>query len=158
MEAIVAGTDGSTAAEAAVRWAARIARCTGARVHLVTAFPDRPLFEDMMTGSVLATPVDFLPAAEQLLARVARIVADAGVEVETHAIPGDPASAILEVAGTQGADLVVVGDRGLTRVERLLLGSVADKLTHHAPCSVTIVRQASSATSSATESSTREAR
>lgn len=158
METIVVGTDGSAAAEAAVRWAVEVARCEGARVHLVTAFPDRPLFEEMITGSVIATPIDFLPAAEALLERAAAVAEQAGLRVQRHALPGDPASAILEVARTQGADLVVVGHRGLTRVERLLLGSVADKLAHHAPCSVTIVRQDSSSTRSATESTTREAR
>jgi nucleotide-binding universal stress UspA family protein len=158
METIVVGTDGSAAAQAAVRWAAKVARCEGARVHLVTAFPDRPLFEEMITGSVIATPIDFLPAAEALLEAAAEVVEQAGLQVERHAIPGDPASAIIEVARTQDADLVVVGDRGLTRVERLLLGSVADKLAHHSPCSVTIVRQDSSSTRSATESTTREGR
>lgn len=48
---------------------------------------------------------------------------------------------ILDVAQEQNADLIVVGARGLTGFERFLLGSVSSKLSHHAPCSVMIVRE-----------------
>jgi nucleotide-binding universal stress UspA family protein len=63
------------------------------------------------------------------------------VDVETHAREGEPAKVILEVAQEQNADLIVVGARGLTGFERFLLGSVSSKLSHHASCSVMIVRE-----------------
>ena len=65
----------------------------------------------------------------------------AGVsQVETFARQGDAADAILDVAEEQRADLIVVGNRGMTGAKRFLLGSVPNKVSHHAPCSVLIVR------------------
>ena len=65
----------------------------------------------------------------------------AGVtEVETYARVGSAADAILDVAEEQGCDLVVVGNKGMTGATRFLLGSVPNKVSHHAPCSVLIVR------------------
>jgi nucleotide-binding universal stress UspA family protein len=61
-------------------------------------------------------------------------------EVETFARQGDAADAILDVAEEQGADLIVVGNKGMTGAKRFLLGSVPNKVSHHAPCSVLIVR------------------
>jgi nucleotide-binding universal stress UspA family protein len=60
--------------------------------------------------------------------------------VETFARQGDAADAILDVAEEQRADLIVVGNRGMTGAKRFLLGSVPNKVSHHAPCSVLIVR------------------
>ena len=65
---------------------------------------------------------------------------EAGVNVETYARQGDPADAILDVAEEQNADLIVVGNKGMTGAKRFLLGSVPNKISHHAPCSVLIVR------------------
>ena len=67
-------------------------------------------------------------------------VDDAGVEVQTIARQGEPADAILDVAEEQNADLIVVGNKGMTGAKRFLLGSVPNKVSHHAPCSVLIVR------------------
>ena len=63
-----------------------------------------------------------------------------GVEVETMPREGDPADAILDVAEEKGADLIVVGNKGMTGAKRFLLGSVPNKISHHAPCSVMIIR------------------
>ena len=52
----------------------------------------------------------------------------------------DGADAILDIAEEQGCDLIVVGNRGMTGAKRFLLGSVPNKISHHAPCSVLIVR------------------
>ena len=63
-----------------------------------------------------------------------------GVEVESYARKGDPADALLSVADEQDADLIVVGNKGMTGAKRFLLCSVPDKISHHASCSVLIVR------------------
>jgi nucleotide-binding universal stress UspA family protein len=63
-----------------------------------------------------------------------------GVESEVHARKGDPANALLDVASENDADMIVVGNKGMTGTKRFLLGSVPDKISHHAPCSVLIVR------------------
>jgi nucleotide-binding universal stress UspA family protein len=60
--------------------------------------------------------------------------------VETHAREGQPADVIIEIANQKQADLIVVGSRGLTGIQRYLMGSVSSKVTEHAPCSVMIVR------------------
>src|SRR5258708_5498195 len=54
--------------------------------------------------------------------------------------PVHPAAAILDVAEEKGADLIVVGNKGMTGARRFLLGSVPNKVSHHAPCNVMIVR------------------
>ena len=64
---------------------------------------------------------------------------EAGVDVETFAREGDPADAILDVAEERNADLIVVGNKGMTGARRFLLGSVPNKVSHHAPCSVLII-------------------
>ena len=64
----------------------------------------------------------------------------AGVEADCYARRGDPAEAILDVAAEQRAGLIVVGSKGMHGTRRFLLGSVPDKISHHAPCSVLIVR------------------
>jgi nucleotide-binding universal stress UspA family protein len=63
-----------------------------------------------------------------------------GIEVQTHPVEADPADAILNVAEQTGADLIVVGNKGMTGARRYLLGSVPNNISHHAPCSVMIVR------------------
>jgi nucleotide-binding universal stress UspA family protein len=76
-----------------------------------------------------------------LLDSAAQTARDAGVEeVETVARVGDAADAILDVAEEQRSDLIVVGNKGMTGATRFLLGSVPNKISHHAPCSVLIVR------------------
>jgi nucleotide-binding universal stress UspA family protein len=76
-----------------------------------------------------------------VLEEAAAAAARAGVEgVRTHPREGDPAAALLTVAEETGADLIVVGNKGMTGAARFLLGSVPNKLSHHAACSILIVR------------------
>ena len=63
-----------------------------------------------------------------------------GIEVQTHPVEAEPAEAILNVAEETKADLIVVGNKGMTGARRFLLGSVPNNISHHAPCSVIIVR------------------
>ncbi|HEX9504371.1 MAG TPA: universal stress protein, partial [Acidimicrobiia bacterium] len=62
-----------------------------------------------------------------------------GVKCKTHGVAEDAADAIMEIAENEGADLIVIGNRGLSSAKRFLLGNVPNKITHHAPCSVLIV-------------------
>jgi nucleotide-binding universal stress UspA family protein len=61
------------------------------------------------------------------------------VTIEFHSSTGEPAEALLELAEKLQADLIVVGNRGMSGMKRFLLGSVPNKISHHAPCSVLIV-------------------
>ncbi|HLM85673.1 MAG TPA: universal stress protein [Solirubrobacteraceae bacterium] len=119
---IVVGTDGSDTATQAVREAVDMAKAVGATLELVSA--SAAVSEEL----------------EASLADAAEIARAAGVGVNTHAREGDPADAILAVAEERGADVVIVGNKGMTGAKRFLLGSVPDKISHHAPCSVMIVR------------------
>src|ERR671938_230868 len=74
------------------------------------------------------------------LVSAAEPIGEARVEAETYARQGDPADAILDVAEEQNADLIIVGNKGMTGAKRFLLGSVPNKVSHHAPCSVLIIR------------------
>ncbi len=141
MQSIIVGTDGSPSAEVAVRRAIEVAKGSGAVVHLVTAFPDVPSYRERIGSSAKRDPINLREVAESVLARAAGELTSQGVEVETSAREGDAAKVILDVAQEQNADLIVVGARGLTGFERFLLGSVSSKLSHHATCSVMIVRE-----------------
>jgi nucleotide-binding universal stress UspA family protein len=141
---IVVGTDGSETATRAVREAVDLARAVGAKVELVSAYA--PVSEQRLSSERRDAPQDVQWAigptqeVDTSLERAAEIAREAGVEVSTHARQGDPADAILEVAEEQNADLVIVGNKGMTGAKRFLLGSVPNKVSHHASCSVLIVR------------------
>jgi nucleotide-binding universal stress UspA family protein len=140
LRSIVIGTDGSPSAAAAVRRGAEVARGSGARVHLVTAYPDIRSYRETIRSSAKAEAIDLQEVAEAVLARSVGELEAEGVEVETHAREADPADVIIRVAEKLGAELIVVGSRGLTGLERFLLGSVSSKLSQHAPTSLMVVR------------------
>jgi nucleotide-binding universal stress UspA family protein len=141
---MVVGTDGSETAGEAVRQAAQLADRIGATVHLVSAY--EPVSEGRLRDERENVPEDLQwmvnprEDVDATLERAAAPMRNAGVSVELHAREGDPADAILDVAEEQGADLIVVGNKGMTGAKRFLLGSVPNKVSHHAPCSVMIIR------------------
>jgi nucleotide-binding universal stress UspA family protein len=141
---MVVGTDGSDTASEAVRQATELAERLGAKVHLVSAYepvPEGRLREErQQVPDDLQWMVNPREDVNDTLAAASQGLQDAGVEVETHAREGDPADAILDVAEEQHADLIVVGNKGMTGAKRFLLGSVPNKVSHHAPCSVMIIR------------------
>ena len=81
--------------------------------------------------------------AEELTNKVGEAVRASGLTVESVVRSGDPRSVIADEAKEWGADLIVVGSHGYTGLKRLLLGSVAQSVVSHAPCSVLVVRQKS---------------
>jgi nucleotide-binding universal stress UspA family protein len=142
---IVVGTDGSETATTAVRYAIDLARQLEARLQIVSAY--EPVSEQRPRSEQVEVPRDvqwMVNPREDVLALLSRAADEArgvGVgKVETFARQGDAADAILDVAEEQRADLIVVGNKGMTGAKRFLLGSVPNKVSHHAPCSVLIVR------------------
>ena len=141
---IVAGTDGSDTAVEAVRQATELARTLGAKIYLVSAY--EPVPESRLRAERFQVPEDLQwminprEDVERTLEQGADAMRAAGVDVETLAREGDPADAILDVAEEKGADLIVIGNKGMTGAKRFLLGSVPNKVSHHAPCSVMIIR------------------
>ncbi|MDJ0742396.1 MAG: universal stress protein [Xenococcaceae cyanobacterium MO_167.B27] len=65
---------------------------------------------------------------------------EAGIETEYTQLTGNPGRTICQLASTWEADLIIVGSRGLKGLKEMFLGSVSNYVTHHAPCSVLIVR------------------
>ena len=140
---IVVGTDGSDTATQAVRQAIELARSVGARIDLVSAYEpvsDARLREEIHVPEDLQWMINPRDDVQATLEAAASEIRGAGVEVEVFALQGDPADAILDVAEERGSDLIVVGNKGMTGAKRFLLGSVPNKVSHHAPCSVLIIR------------------
>jgi nucleotide-binding universal stress UspA family protein len=121
-ERILVGTDGSDTAGKAVQRAVDLAKATGATLTIVTAGAD--------AGGT---------SGKQLLDDVAAAHRASGVAIDTKVLAGDPASALVEEAEANGYDLLVVGNRGMAGASRFLLGSVPNKVSHHAPCALLIV-------------------
>lgn len=141
---ILVGTDGSDSAREAVRQAAELARLSGIGLDVVSAYEPVPprQSERESRGAPDDVSYEFGPREEVnfILDGATSIAAGCEVQTTPHPRDGDPADAILTVAEEIGADLIVVGNRGMTGARRFLLGSVPNKVSHHAPCSVLIVR------------------
>jgi nucleotide-binding universal stress UspA family protein len=143
-DSIVIGTDGSETAKEAVRQATELAKTLGSEIHLVSAY--EPVPEGRLRQERADVPDDLQwmvnpkEDVNTTLEETGKQLEEAGVKVETYAREGDPADAILDVAEEVGADLIVVGNKGMTGARRFLLGSVPNKVSHHAPCSVMIIR------------------
>jgi nucleotide-binding universal stress UspA family protein len=117
---ILVGTDGSKTAALAVNRAVDVARAFGATVTILS--------------------VGTADRASRVVSSEAARHADAGIKVLTETAEGDPASVIIDRAEQGDVDLVVVGNRGMTGASRFFLGSVPNKISHHAPVALLIVR------------------
>lgn len=141
---IVVGTDGSETAQGAVDQAIELARLFGAQLNIVSAY--QPVSGRRVQGEQLEAPADVQHEigpredVNLVLEAAAAAARKEGIEVQTHPVEADPADAILNVAEKVKADLIVVGNKGMTGARRYLLGSVPNNVSHHAPCSVIIVR------------------
>ncbi len=141
---IVVGTDGSETAGTAVGAAVELAALSGATLEIVSAY--EPVPSQRLRREARPLPPDL----QWMINRRADVDAtlhhatdrarEAGVTARTYAREGDPADAILDVAEELGADLIVVGNKGMTGARRFLLGSVPNRISHHAPCAVMIIR------------------
>jgi nucleotide-binding universal stress UspA family protein len=139
-KAIVVGTDGSKRATVAVNEAVSLAKMAGATLHVVHAV--HPAVAEGFHDAV-ATQFEIDRLRQDAGAIRERALAEAersGVPIQFHN-PGsnDAADALIKIAEEVNADLVVVGNRGMSGVTRFVLGSVPNKVAHHCPCSVLIV-------------------
>jgi nucleotide-binding universal stress UspA family protein len=141
---IVVGTDGSDTATDAVRQAVELAKLSSAQLSIVSAYEpvSKRRIEEEQQGAPADVQHEIGPREDvnRILDSAAAIAKQEGIAVHTHPLEGNPADAILNVAEETGADLIVVGNKGMTGARRFLLGSVPNNVSHHAPCSVIIVR------------------
>jgi nucleotide-binding universal stress UspA family protein len=142
-QSIVTGTDGSPSAEQAVDRAGRLALALEATVHVVNCYKDVPTTSWMAAANGFAVTEPFSredakAEAEQIVERSRRRLSLTGVKVKAHVCGGDPADALMTIATDEGAEMIVVGNRGMSGARRML-GSVPNRVSHHADCGVLIV-------------------
>ena len=141
---IVVGTDGSDTAAEAVRQATELAKLSGGKLHIVAAFEPIPQTRVREEQAELPGDVSYAIGPREdvnvILDTAVGKAKQEGVDADPYPREGDPADAILDVAEETAADLIIVGNKGMTGAKRFLLGSVPNKVSHHAPCGVYIVR------------------
>ncbi|MCW2701421.1 MAG: putative universal stress protein [Blastococcus sp.] len=137
---VLVGHDGSTCAQEALVWAARLAGRAGLDLHVVRAWglTTAPRPATWKPGFVPPMTEYEQAVRDELDAHVTVAALEPSVRVRTHVLHRPPVKGLIEAA--KSADLLVVGARGGGGFAGLLLGSVSDQCVHHAPCPVTVVR------------------
>lgn len=143
---VLVGTDGSATASAAVGHASKLAAAMGAELVIVTAYAASPGQERRLADEREQAPEELrwmvtdAGEAEERLQPARHVATEAGVDrVRTRVEQGDPAEVLISVAEELSCDVIVVGNRGMANASRFLLGSVPNKVSHHATCDVLIV-------------------
>jgi len=132
---VVVGADDSSTARQAVVAAAQVARMSGGQLHIVTSYDPRSVrLEDLPPEFRLTA----LHPADALLNNLSEIAREHGVEPEVHPAASAPVEAVVGAAEQCHADLIVVGNKGMKGVRRVL-GSIPNSIAHEAHCSVLIV-------------------
>lgn len=119
---ILVGSDGSDRAARAVARAAEVAKALGAELTIL-GVGSGPKLEGALEAQAEEYAVD-------------------GVDVDVRVETGNPAQVLIDVAARDGYDLLVLGNKGMSGLERLRLGAVPNKVSHHLPCSLLVVRTA----------------
>jgi nucleotide-binding universal stress UspA family protein len=140
---IAVGTDGSDTAQKAVDFALDMAERYGARLVLMSAYV--PVSESRLRREKEEAPEDIqwsINPSEEVDATLRKVEEQAkerGLQYTSEARNGDPADVIVDIAGDNDVDVIVVGSKGM---QRRILGSVPNSVSHNAPCSVMIVKTA----------------
>lgn len=139
-EKIVVGNDGSDYSIEAVKLAAEIAKALGSKLDVVHVSHLPVTFY----AAAFETPIDLQEQMDSLKneaeKRARGALSEVGVEGNFITLDGNPADALVEYAEKVKAGLLVVGSRGAGAIERFLLGSISNRVVHHAHCPVLVVR------------------
>ena len=141
LETVAVGTDGSPTATKAVRFALDLAERFGARIVFITSY--RPVSESRVRHEQKEAPQELQWAinptedVEATLRDVEELADQRGLKWTSEAREGDPADVLVEIAEEHGADVLVIGNKGM---HRRVLGSVPNSVSHKANCSVMIVK------------------
>ncbi len=136
---IMLAVDGSEHGQRAAQTAADLARAVKAKnLRIVAVYDAVPTYlgEPNLSKAIAARST----AAEKVLDMAEEIIGLVPAQLHREVLEGPVAEAILEVASTRNSDIIVMGSRGLGRIEGALLGSNSQKVVSHAPCPVLIVR------------------
>ncbi|MBI4498098.1 MAG: universal stress protein [Chloroflexi bacterium] len=136
---ILVALDGSDAAKKALRAAVELARTHGASLHALGVEEHLPHYAATV-GEVEEAKEEQDTFFGQVMAEAQRVAADHGVGLTTEVRAGNAAQQIVQAAREGNVDLVVLGARGHSIIRDFLLGTTTDRVTHHAPCSVLVVR------------------
>jgi nucleotide-binding universal stress UspA family protein len=144
---ILCATDFSDTAEAAWEMACELARSHGASLVLVHVFVDLPAYSlgEAPGTAVVRVWEEQRTWVQRALDERTSAAAARGLAVRSRLETGSPATAIADAAEAEGADLVVIGTHGRTGLNRLVIGSVAERVVRIAPCPVLTVKPRPSA-------------
>lgn len=135
---LLLATDLSPASEAATEQALGLARRLGAAILAVSAIDPGAL---RLAGGRFGARIDQVRAAREREAQaLVRRGRELGIPITFLIWQGDPGEVIVEAAGSEGVEMIVIGSHGLKGVQRALIGSVSDHVVRHAPCPVLVVR------------------
>jgi nucleotide-binding universal stress UspA family protein len=138
---VAVGTDGSGTADKAVEFAIDLAARYEAKIVFISAYV--PVPESRLARERTDAPDDLqwaiTPAGEvdAMLRACEERAEERGLRWASEAREGDPAKILVELAASTEADVLVIGNKGM---HRRVLGSVPNTVSHHAPCSVLIVK------------------
>ena len=142
---ILVATDFAESAERALACAVQLARRHGAELILLHVYMDLPAYPEVTAGQVEAIYEEQRGWIESALERRARSARTEGLLARAVLRTGSPASTVAEMARREGADLIVVGSHGRAGLDRLILGSVAERVVRLASCPVLVVKSAEAA-------------
>jgi nucleotide-binding universal stress UspA family protein len=143
---IIVAIDGSPQSDKAAEEAVRLASISGAKIksklYAVMVLPNMktPSFTDFFPEKPATEMPGWQEKRDRLFYVVEKVAAEAGVDLESMIMYGDPAEELMMLAEEKNCDVIVVGSSGKGRMKRTLLGSVSTKISLHAHCSVYIVR------------------
>ncbi len=141
IQTVTVGTDGSDTADKAVQFAFDLAEKFGAKIVIASSY--RPVSEDKVRRDQREAPDDIqwslnpTQEVDATLKAAAERAGERGIEAVTEAREGQPADVLCDIAEAYDSDVIVVGNRGMNRK---VLGSVPNSVSHNAPCSVVIVK------------------
>jgi len=134
---ILVGYDGSEAGTKAFDTALELAAKHGAELYVLSVARPPDIGDDVETEAVVENSREY---HRKLLEPLKQTVAKARVNGRFDVVVGHPAEQIIYYADRNGVDLIVVGDRGRSKLARLLLGSVSKNVVEHAGRPVMVVR------------------
>ncbi len=140
---ILVAVDGSPFAERALKFAVDLAKRYAARVIILHVVLRRFYAVTPSEAGVLATTVfvkEMEAEGKEIIRKAEAYAKTEGADYECKLLQGVPAEEILKTARSESVDLIVMGSRGLSEVRAFLLGSVSDKVSHHAKCPTLIVK------------------
>jgi nucleotide-binding universal stress UspA family protein len=142
VQRVLVPIDFSATADRALEYAIALTQQLQARLTLLHVLDLTPSAMGEMTAGVATTYLDDLETdAQQLLQASLERVQRAGLQGDCLLIPGTPAQAIMDVAGEQRIDLIIMGTHGRTGLAQVFLGSVAEHVVRQAPCPVLVMRK-----------------